>query len=119
MRLANQDIKTERHPIPTIEEIVQEMSGACHFPKLDLRSGYHQLELDTASREITTFSTPFGLRKHKRLTLEVISAYEHYQQILETKVFYDLQNVRNISDDVIILGKNQREHDCYLQKALQ
>ena len=37
MRVANQAIKRERHPIPTVEEIVQEMSGACHFSKLDLR----------------------------------------------------------------------------------
>ena len=69
MRVANEVIKRERHSILTVEEMVQEMSGTCHFSKLDLRSGYHQLELDTASREITTFSTTFGLRKHKRLTL--------------------------------------------------
>ena len=33
-RVANQAIKRERHPIPTVEEIVQEMRGACHFSKL-------------------------------------------------------------------------------------
>ena len=49
----------------------------------------------------------------------VASASEHYQQTLDRKVFYDLQNVRNISDVVIIWGKSQREHDFYLQKALQ
>ena len=82
MRVANQAIKRESHPVPTVEEIVQEMSGACHFSKLDLRSGYYQLEFDAASREITTFSTPFGLRRHKRLTLGVISVWEHYQETL-------------------------------------
>ena len=51
-----------------VEEIVQEMSGICHFSKLDLRSGYHQLGLDVTSREITTFSIPFVLHRHKRLT---------------------------------------------------
>ena len=59
MKFANRAIKRERYPIPTVEEIAEEMSGACHSSKLDLRSGYHQSELDTASREITTFSTPF------------------------------------------------------------
>ena len=49
MRVANQVIKRERYTIPTVEEIVQEMNGACHFSKLDLRLGYHQLELDAAS----------------------------------------------------------------------
>ena len=36
MRVANQGTKRERHPIPPVEEIEQEMSGACHFSKLDL-----------------------------------------------------------------------------------
>ena len=76
-------------------------------------------ERDAALREITTFPTPFGLRRHKKLTLGVTSALKHYQQTLERKVFYDLQNVRNFSEDVIIWGKSQREHDFYLQKALQ
>ena len=95
------------------------MNGACHFSKLDLRSGYHQLELDAVSREITTFSKSFRLHRHKRLTLGVTSASEHCQQTLERKVFNDLQNVCNISDDVVIWGKSQCKHDFYLQKALQ
>ena len=119
MRVANQAIKRERHSIPTVEEIVQEMNEACHFSKLEISSGYHKLELDAASREITNFSTSFGPRRHKRLTLGDTSASEHYHQTLERKVFYDLQNERNISDDVVIWGKSQREHNFYLQKALQ
>ena len=39
VRFPKQAIKRERHPIPTVEEIVQEVSGDCHFSKLDLRSG--------------------------------------------------------------------------------
>ena len=65
------------------------MSGACHFSKPDLRSGHHKLELDAASLEIITFSTTFGLHRHKRLTLGYAS--EHYQQTLERKVFYEPQ----------------------------
>ena len=55
MRVANRAIKWERQPIPTSEEIVQEIIGACHFSKLNLCPGYHQLQLDAALQEITTF----------------------------------------------------------------
>ena len=64
MWVANQAIKRERHPIPTVKEIVQEMSGAWHFSKLHLHLGYHQLELNAASWEITTFSSSFELHRH-------------------------------------------------------
>ena len=49
MTVANQAIKREIHPVTSLEGIVQEMSGACHFSKLEMRSRYHQLEIDAAS----------------------------------------------------------------------
>ena len=58
------------------------------------------------------------MRRHKRLTLWKTSASKH-QQTLEGKVFYDLQNMCNISDNVIIWGKSQREDGFCSQKAFQ
>ena len=46
-----------RHPIPTVDEILQSLNGSKVFSKLDMRWGYHQLELPPESREITTFVT--------------------------------------------------------------
>ena len=43
MRMANQAIKRERHPMPTVEDLIHKLNGATVFSKLDLRSGYHQL----------------------------------------------------------------------------
>ena len=54
MRRANEAILRERHPIPTLEQLKQEMRDAVLFSKLDLKMGYHQLELDEDSRPITT-----------------------------------------------------------------
>ena len=45
MRRANEAIIRERFPIPTLDEVVQGMHGAKIFSKLDLKEGYHQLEL--------------------------------------------------------------------------
>ena len=45
MRLPNEAIQRERHPTPTIDDLVDTLNGATVFSKLDLRSGYHQLSL--------------------------------------------------------------------------
>ena len=61
MRRANKAILRERHPIPTVDEIMQSLNGSKVFSKLDLKWGYHQLELTPESRGITTFVTHCGL----------------------------------------------------------
>ena len=61
MRLANLAVKRERFPIPTIDEILQDLNQSCVFSKLDLQMGYHQIELHPESRAITTFATYKGL----------------------------------------------------------
>ena len=57
MRRANKAIIRERHPIPTIEEVLYDLNGATVFSKLDLKWGFHQIELEEQSRDVTTFVT--------------------------------------------------------------
>ena len=87
------------------------MHGSVIFSNLDLKMGYHQLELDKKSRSITTFVTPNGLNRFKRLIMGVSSASEIYRNTFEQQVFYGIENLKIISDDIIIFGKNQKEHD--------
>ena len=118
MRQANQAILRERHPIPTVEETLQELHGAAVFSKLDLKWGYHQIELDPDSRGITTFTTHQGLWRYKRLMFGISSAPEAYQSIIQQSL-HGCPGVRNISDDIIVYGKNQAEHDQNLEAVLQ
>jgi hypothetical protein len=118
MRRANEAVIRERHPIPTLEETVQALNGATVFSKLDLRWGYHQIELHPDSRALTTFSTPQGLKRYKRLIFGLSSASEMYQFVIQ-QVLQGISGVRNISDDIIVFGKSQAEHDQSLHQTLQ
>jgi len=118
MRRANEAIVRERHPIPTVDEILQELNGATVFSKIDLRWGFHQIELEPESRNITTFTTHAGLYRYKRLMFGVSCAPEMYQQCIQMALF-GCEGQRNISDDVIVYGKTQMEHDAYLEKVLE
>ena len=80
--------------------------------------GYHQLELDEESRNITTFMTPDGLMRWKVLIMGASTASEIYQWTLEYKVFLGLGRLKVISDGSIIYARNQEEHDLIVEKAL-
>ena len=45
MRKANCVVEREQYPITTIDEVLQDMNNSKVFSKLDLRWGYHQIEL--------------------------------------------------------------------------
>ena len=117
MRCANKAIIRERHPIPTIDEVLEDMQEGSVFSKLDLKWGYHQIELSEESRGITTFVTHKGLFRYKRLMFGITSAPEKYQQVIQ-QVLQDCSGTANISDDIIIYGPNTAEHDKRLEKVL-
>ena len=41
MRKVNEAIVRERHPIPTVEELLLELNNSTMFSKLDLKWGFH------------------------------------------------------------------------------
>ena len=109
MRAANQAIKREHHPSPTLDELVYKLNGATVFSKVDLRQGYNQLELDESSRYITTFATHKGLRRYKRLFFGINSAAEVFQEEV-SRALSGLHGVFNISDDIICYGTDTADH---------
>ena len=54
-RPLNAKTTLDRYPLPSIEDIFNQMGGAKIFSKLDLRSGYHQMPLRVEDRMKTAF----------------------------------------------------------------
>ena len=116
MRMPNKAIKRERHPSPTIDDLIHTLNGATVFSKLDLRSGYHQLTLAPESRYITTFETHKGLQRYARLNFRTNSASEIFQKSINEQL-RDIPG--SLNDDVIVFGKTQSDHDKALQAVFQ
>ena len=117
MRRANEAVIRERHPIPTLEETLEALNGAAVFSKLDLRWGYHQVELHPESRVLTTFATHKGLKRYKHLIFGLSSASEMYQYVIQ-QTLQGIPGVRNISDDIIVCS-DQDSHDRNLERTLE
>ncbi len=118
MREANKAILREKHITPTLDDLIADLNGATVFSKLDLRAGYHQLELHPDSRYLTTFSTHAGLRRYKRLSFGINAASEIFQNAI-AEIIQDIPDSKNISDDIIVYGKTQTQHDNALERVLK
>ena len=64
MQRANEAIIHERHPIPTVQELLHDLNGSTVFSKIDLKRGFRQILLSEDSRHITTFVTHRGLYRY-------------------------------------------------------
>ena len=118
MRQANKAIQRTHYPVPTLDELLEEFNGCSKFSKIDLNHGYHQVELDEESRDITTFITHEGLYRYKRLVQGASSALEEYQHVIGD-LFKNEERIANICDDILVAGRNQEEHDENVNKCLR
>lgn len=113
MRAANRAVLRERHELPTIDDLVTRVNGAAVFSKLDLREGFHQFEIEEDCRDNTTFYTHAGLFRYKRLFFGISSAPEKFQSCIR-QIIQPVKNAINISDDILVFGRTQTEHDAAL-----
>ncbi|KAG6461364.1 hypothetical protein O3G_MSEX012576 [Manduca sexta] len=118
MRRANAAIKRENHPLPTMDQLLPKIRNAKLFSKLDIKDAFHHIVLHPDSRFITTFITNKGLFRYKRMMFGITCAPEIFQKTLE-RILLGCEGVINFIDDILIYGKDLKEHDNRLNKVLQ
>ena len=106
----NNNVLREPHPIPTVDDVLGQLAGATQFSKLDANSGFWQVPLAEESRSLTTFITPFGRYRFNKLPFGISSAPELFQRRMN-RILEGLDGVVCMMDDVLIFGKDQKQHD--------
>ncbi|XP_064475837.1 uncharacterized protein K02A2.6-like [Ornithodoros turicata] len=118
LRAPNKAVVPDCYPLPNMEELLNKLSGAKIFSKLDLTAAYHQLVLAEESRDLTAFITHEGLFRYKRLCFGLASAPSAFQKLL-ANVLKGCTGALHYLDDIIIFGKNEEEHEQNLRSVLQ
>ena len=117
-RVPNKAIRRNLNNLPTVHDILLALNGAQVFSHLDMNSGYHQLELDERSRDVTTFYTHEGLKRYKRLPFGIISAQDEFDRAIR-RTISGVPGARNITDDIIVFGRNKEDHDKNLREVFR
>ena len=76
----NRAIRQGNYQLPTIEDIATRLHGAKVFTVHDVRHGFWHVRLDDRSSYLTTFHTPFGRYRYKRMPFGISSAPEVFQK---------------------------------------
>ena len=105
----NKAIIKQIRPMPSVCSLKYE-NGAKFFSKADIRDAFLPIELDESNKDLTIFSTPWGLYRYKRLNMGLCEASELFQEKM-TRNLQGLKHVKVAMDDILVSGKRQEEHD--------
>ncbi|GJU61756.1 putative reverse transcriptase domain-containing protein [Tanacetum coccineum] len=108
------------YPIPRIDDLFDQLRGACPFLKIDFRSGYHQLRVHEDAIPKTTFQTryrhfestvmPFGLTNAPSVFMDLMNRV--YKPYLGRFVIVFI-------DVILAYSKSKEEHEVHLKLVLE
>ena len=105
----NQHIVRPSKPFPTASEIAASIpASTAIFAVLDLRQGYHQVELDEASKDKTTFITMWGRWRYNRACMGLASSGDEF--VLRTdEALAGLLGIQKLVDDILLVADNEEQ----------
>jgi hypothetical protein len=109
-----------KYPLPRIEYLFDEMRGARVFSKIDLRSGYHQMNIRPSHIPKTSFSTRYSLYEFTVMSFGLTNAPAYFLNLMN-KVFIEYLDrfVVVFIDDILVYSKNVSDHGEHLRMVIQ
>lgn len=108
----------DAHPLPRVDDLLDQVSGAQYISCLDLSKGFWQVPLAQDSKCKTAFSTPFGQFQFKVLPFGLANSPATFQRLMNL-VLCDFSTFAiAYLDDICIFSNSWEEHLKHLDVVL-
>lgn len=109
-----------KYPLPGIDDLIDQLVGACVFSKIDLRPDFHQIRVKSEDISNTAFRTQYGHYEYSVMSFDVSNAPRVFMEYINRTFHPYLDRfVVVFIYDIMGYSKSDEEHVGYLQYVLQ
>ena len=117
-RRVNSVTKKDAHPMPRIDEILDQLGGARYFSTLDLASGYWQVPLREEDMEKTAFSVGADHYEFTVMPFGLTNAPATFQRMMGN-LLKGIKGCLVFIDDIIIFSDTWEQHQRILDEVFR
>jgi hypothetical protein len=109
-----------KYPLPRIDIMFDQLAGAQVFSKINLRSGYHQINICAEDIPKTASTMRYGLYEYFVMSFGLMNALAHFMYLMNLVFMPELDKfVVVFIDDILIYSRSMEEHEEHLRIVLQ
>ncbi|KAG2207610.1 hypothetical protein INT45_004096, partial [Circinella minor] len=119
-RAVNRVTRRHSHPLPCIDECLEQLHGTKYYSSIDLKSGYHQLKIKEDDIPKTAFNTCYGSFEWLVLPFGLMNAPPVFQKTMNSVLGDCLDKFAMVYlDDILIYSKTKEDHYRHLRHVLE